>query len=131
MSFLPDDLQAQIADKFPTMAGHVSALNIVTSDETDDDLEIVVSGISSTHKLSDAIKDAVGKGFVLSFDEVQFKADKPANDVLKNPLVAAMYVADGFTVIATKDENIMIFSRLQQRKETDNWGFDVSKPVKQ
>lgn len=131
MSFLPDDLQAQIADKFPTMAGHVSSLNIVTSDEADDDLEIVVSGISSTHKLSDAIKDAVGKGFVLSFDEVQFKADKPANDVLKNPLVAAMYVADGFTVIATKDEDIMIFSRLQQRKETDNWGFDVSKPVKQ
>ncbi len=129
MSFLSDELKSKVETMLPCMGDRIAQLELETTD--DESSEVIIPCISTTHELSLMMKDVLNKGFVFTFDTMSFKADMPANDVLKNPLVAAMHVADGFNVVATKGEEVMIFGRLQQRKETDVWGFEVSKQTKQ
>lgn len=95
------------------------------------DAEVVNPAIKSTHEIFVVLKDLIVKGYVLSFDETNFEVDPPAEEVLKNPAMAAMYVADGFIIIATKDDDVLAFGRTKQRMENDAWGFTSCKLTKQ
>lgn len=126
---ISEDLQQAGKSVFPGAGSRVAAF--LSQLPAGMDVEVIQPAIKSTHKIFVALKDLLAKGYVLSFDETNFETDIPDKEVLKNPAMAAMYVADGFIVIAAKDDDVLTFGRTKQRMENDAWGFTSCKLTKQ
>lgn len=126
---ISEDLQQAGKSVFSGAGGRVAAFLSQLPEVPD--AEIVQPGIKSTHEIFMSLKNLLANGYVLSFDETNFEVDSPAEEVLKNPSLAAMYVADGFIVIATKGDDALAFGRTKQRQEHDPWGFTSVKLTKQ
>ncbi len=131
MSFLPDELQQKVSGVFPSFSKHFGNLTGGIEDGADSsDEEVLVPSITTTFEMSEFIQADIKEGFVISFGDKKPGNFIPDDGILTDAKVAAMFVADGFEVVCSKDNEVHTYTRLQKRLQKDIWGFEVIKSVK-
>lgn len=126
MSFLPDDLQAKVAGATPSIRKNMPGLFAGEESITEDLGEDVIEpSIKTTFELSKVLEEMKAEGFSFSFNDKTVSGVVNPGDIDLNPIHAAMFASDGYTIIGTSEKEVRVIHRLQEVDNNTIPGFEI------